>query len=238
MRGVRRADRLFRIVQFLRSRRLTTAAWLAQRLEVSRRTVYRDVADLVAAGVPIEGEAGVGYALRHKLDLPPLLFERAELAALELGLRFAGSYTERPLADAAASALSKIRSVLPASAQGAAPVPLYAPRRARSVRRGFGTVFDAVESRRKLRLEYTDAKGERTRRVVWPLGVFFGGDTWNVVGWCELREDFRSFRLERIGHLEAAAEHYPVQAGRRLADYFRQMQERHAVPMSDFDPHH
>lgn len=234
---MRRADRLFRIVQFLRARRLTTAAWLAERLGVSRRTVYRDIEDLVRSGVPLEGEAGVGYVLRHKLDLPPLMFDRHELAALELGLRFVSTHTEERLTRAAESALAKVRSVLPPAARSAAPVPLYAPRRAGAVRKGFDRLYCAVERRSKVELRYLDAKGNESARVVWPLAVFFGGDTWNALCWCELRRDFRSFRLERIRRMETLPEQYPDVEGRRVEDYFRQMQERHAVPASDFDPH-
>jgi len=234
---MRRADRLFRIVQFLRGRRLTTAAWLAERLGVSRRTVYRDIEDLGRSGVPIEGEAGVGYALRHKLDLPPLMFDRDELAALELGLRFAGSYTEKPLADAAASALAKVHSVLPPVARTQVPSPVYAPQRAGAVRLGFGTLYTAAERRHKVSLSYTDPEGRSTERVVWPLAVFFAGDSWSGLCWCELREDFRSFRLERIRRMAILEERFPDVAGRRLEDYFQLMRERHDVPTSDFDPH-
>lgn len=234
---MRRADRLFQIVQFLRSRRLTTAEWLAERLEVSKRTIYRDIDDLVCSGVPIEGEAGVGYVLRHKIDLPPLMFDRTELAAMELGLRFVGSYTDRPLTQAAASAMAKIRSVLPASAPAAArPAPLYVPRRAAAAQPFFGRIFTAVSEKRKVRIGYEDSNARLSRRVIWPLGVFFWGNAWTATCWCELRNDFRSFRLERIRELEILEERYPDSPGRRLSDYFRWLEATHSVPMSDFDP--
>lgn len=235
---MRRADRLFRIVQFLRSRRLTTAEWLAGKLEVSRRTIYRDIADLGASGVPIEGEAGVGYALRRKLDLPPLKFERDELAALELGLRFVAAYTERPLRQAAASAAAKVRGALPGpSAADAEPARLYVPRAASTAPGLFERIFPAVEARRKLRICYADAKGQESERVIWPLGAFFWGRAWTIVAWCELRRDFRSFRIERVNRLEALEARYPDSPGRRLTDYFRWMERTQAVPTSDFDPH-
>lgn len=235
---MRRADRLFQIVQFLRSRRLTTAEWLAAKLEVSKRTIYRDIGDLVCSGVPIEGEAGVGYALRRKLDLPPLMFGRAELAAIELGLRFVGSYTDRPLIQAAASAMSKIRSVLPGStAASDHPVPLFVPRKDSAVEPNFGKVFAAVDGKWKARISYEDLNARHSDRVIWPLGVFFWGSAWTVLGWCELRGDFRNFRVERIRQLEILETHFPDSPGRRLADYFRWMETTHAVPMSDFDPH-
>lgn len=234
---MRRADRLFQIVQFLRSRRLTTAEWLAAKLEVSKRTIYRDVEDLVLSGVPIEGEAGVGYVLRRKLDLPPLMFERTELAAIELGLRFVGAYTDRPLTQAAISAMAKIRSVLPDPAAAAAhAAPLYVPRVNSAARSNFGLIFAAVDEKRKAQVGYEDAGARSTERVIWPLGVFFWGSAWTVLSWCELRNDFRSFRMERIRRLEILEVHYPDTPGRRLADYFRWMEKTHAVPMSDFDP--
>jgi predicted DNA-binding transcriptional regulator YafY len=234
---MRRADRLFRIVQFLRARRLSTAGWLAAQLEVSTRTIYRDIADLSRSGIPVEGEAGVGYALRHKLDLPPLMFDRRELAAVELGLRFVATQADRALSAAAVSAMAKVRAALPSgSAPARAPSALYVPRKGAGAIAGLGRVFEAIEGTRKLRMRYADAGGSRTHRTVWPLAAFFWGTGWTVLAWCELRDDFRSFRLERIGKLEVLPERYPDIPGKRLSDYFRWMEKTHAVPMSDFDP--
>ncbi len=234
---MRRADRLFRIVQFLRSRRLTTAIWLAERLEVSTRTIYRDIADLYHSGVPIEGEAGVGYVLRQKLDLPPLMLERSEAAAVEIGLRFASVYAGQPLSAAAASAISKIRTVLPRGvASESASLALYVPKTNAASVPAFGPVFAAIDAKRKVRIRYADATGQDTQRTIWPLGAFFWGSTWTVLAWCELREDFRSFRLERVRQLEPMADSYPDSPGRRLIDYFRWLEKTHAVPMSEFDP--
>jgi biotin operon repressor len=124
---MRRADRLFQIVQYLRSRRLTVARWLAEQLEVSERTAYRDMRDLMLSGVPIEGEAGVGYALRHKLDLPPLMFDRSELDALKLGARMVAAWGDPAMAKAANLALAKIRSALPDEVSRPQTLPVYAP---------------------------------------------------------------------------------------------------------------
>lgn len=234
---MRRADRLFRIVQFLRSRRLTTAVWLAEQLEVSTRTIYRDIADLCLSGVPIEGEAGVGYALRQKIDLPPLMFERSEAAAVELGLRFVTAYAGRPLSTAAVSAMAKVRAVLPKRvATESAPVALYVPKKVAGSVAAPGQVFEAIDARWKLRIRYADASDRETERVIWPLAAFFWGTAWTALAWCELREDFRSFRFDRIAGLECLADHYPDTPGRRLTDYFRWMEKTHAVPLSDFDP--
>lgn len=234
---MRRADRLFRIVQFLRSRRLTTAVWLAEQLEVSTRTIYRDIADLCLSGVPIEGEAGVGYALRQKIDLPPLMFERSEAAAVELGLRFVSAYAGPPLSSAAVSAMAKVRAVLPRhAAPESEPVALYVPRKAAGPVAALGQMFEAIDARRKIRIRYADETGRKTERVIWPLAAFFWGAAWTVLAWCELREDFRSFRLERLAEFETLPGHYPDTSGRRLSDYFRWMEKTHAVPLADFDP--
>lgn len=234
---MRRADRLFQIVQYLRSRRLTTADWLAEKLEVSVRTIYRDIADLSASGVPLEGEAGIGYVLRHKLDLPPLMFDRRELSAIELGLRFVSTYSNRSMSLAASSAMSKVRTSLPrGSIEKNTTLPLFVPNKEGTRALSFEHVFAAIEERRKIHIFYNDANSSESERVVWPLGVFFWGSAWTVLSWCELRQDFRSFRLERIVQINVLDENYPEYPGRRLSDYFRSMEAMHAVPMSDFDP--
>lgn len=234
---MRRADRLFQIVQYLRSRKLTTAEWLAARLEVSKRTVYRDVNDLILSGVPIEGEAGVGYVLRRKLDLPPLMFDRNELTAIELGLRFVYAYTGPPLAAAANTARAKIRHVLPdAGATDAPGSHLYVPRRPAGPEPRLSPLAAAVDERRKVALRYRDGNGQETNRVTWPLGLFFWGDVWAMLSWCELRDDFRTFRLDRMVGFDVLEATFDEMEGRRAIDYFRHLETTHAVPLSDFDP--
>jgi predicted DNA-binding transcriptional regulator YafY len=234
---LRRADRLFQIVQYLRSRRLTTAEWLAKKLEVSVRTIYRDIADLSASGVPVEGEAGVGYVLRYKLDLPPLMFDRKELSAIELGLRFVSSYASKSMSIAASSAMSKVRTSLPrGSVERTTPLPLFVPIKNGANASSFEHVLAAIEERKRIHIRYMDTNLSLSERIVWPLGTFFWGSAWTIVSWCELRQDFRSFRLERIAQIHILDDSYPDYAGRRLADYFRAMEIAHAIPMSDFDP--
>lgn len=194
---MRRADRLFQIVQFLRGRRLTTARWLAERLEVSERTIYRDVRDLCLSGVPIEGEAGVGYVLRHKLDLPPLMFDREELAALRLGAEMVAAWSDPQLARAAESALAKIRSVLPAEIQRGM-TPLHAPAFPGQHEAAFAPLRGAIDKRQVVRLYYRKPDGQADQRDVWPLGLFFWGKVWTLIAWCELRNAHRQFRLDRI----------------------------------------
>jgi predicted DNA-binding transcriptional regulator YafY len=222
---MRRADRLFRIVQYLRGRRLTTAAQLADWLGVSPRTVYRDVRDLSASGVPVEGEAGVGYRLLPGFDLPPLMFDRAEIEALVAGARIVEAWSGPQMAGAALSALAKIAAALPTAGRiELERAPLFAPAFAGSVPGvRFDTLHRAIAAREVLRLAYRDRSGDTTERCVWPLSLQFWGSAWTVAGWCELREQFRQFRIDRIAHLESAGRAYPDQAGRRLEDFLRQV---------------
>ncbi|MBX3642770.1 MAG: YafY family transcriptional regulator [Rubrivivax sp.] len=221
---MRRADRLFELVQRLRGRRLATAEQLAGWLEVSVRTVYRDVADLQARGVPIEGEAGVGYRLRPGYTLPPLMFTSPEAQALVAAVRIAQPRLDAAMAAEAEAALAKILSVLPTDARAAAEsLALFAPDAgiAPEVRDALQAMRRAVLDRRKLRLQYVDEQGRASARVVRPLGCFFWGAVWTLAAWCELRQDFRSFRLDRVRAVEALDECFRDEPGRTLADLLR-----------------
>lgn len=221
---MRRADRLFELVQRLRGRRLSTAAQLAAWLEVSVRTVYRDVADLQARGVPIEGEAGVGYRLRPGYTLPPLMFTAPEAQALVAAVRIAQPRLDAAMAAEAESALAKILSVLPADARAAAEsLALFAPDAgiAPEVRDALQSMRVAVLARRKLHLRYTDEQQRHSERVVRPLGCFFWGAVWTLAAWCELRQDFRSFRIDRVRSVEMLDERFSDEPGRTLADLLR-----------------
>ncbi len=223
---MRRADRLFQIVQFIRGRRLTTAAFLAQRLEVSERTVYRDVADLQHQGVPIEGEAGVGYRLGAGFELPPLMFTQDEATALVAAARLARSWLDPAMAQHTETALGKILSVLPADARATAEgLALYAPSLPvdEATRARLQTLREAVQARRKLQLDYQDGVGATTQRTVRPLGCFYWGKVWTLAAWCELREDFRGFRVDRIAQATVLQEHYRNEAGKTLAELLRRM---------------
>jgi predicted DNA-binding transcriptional regulator YafY len=222
---VRRADRLFQIIQLLRSRRrAVTARWLAEQLEVSERTVYRDIRDLVSNGTPIEGEAGVGYTLRSGYDLPPLMFDAEEIEALVLGARVVAAFGDEKLAKAAGSVLSKVENVLPKRLRPKlGEAALFAPRT------GVGQATSdtllalraAMAERRKLLIHYVREDGEATERVIRPLGAFFWGRTWTVTAWCELRRDFRNFRLDRVGEVRETGEAFADEPGRTLRDYLR-----------------
>lgn len=222
---MRRADRLFRLLLELRRGRVVTARRLAERLEVSERTIYRLVSDLSSAGVPIEGEAGVGYRLRD-FDLPPLMFEREEIEAMVLGARMVESWGDGELAGAAGRALAKIEAVLPRDRSHLVEeTRLYVPTHGeRPVERlPLSALRAAVRDRAKLWIHYRDEKGSETRRVLRPLALAFYSPVWLLVAWCELREDFRSFRLDRIDEMRVLEHRFLDEAGKTLQDYFRRV---------------
>lgn len=219
---MRRADRLFRIIQLLRGRRrAVTAGQLAEKLEVSERTIYRDIRDLVASGTPIAGEAGVGYTLKREYDLPPLMFDEDEVEALVLGARLVAAHGDTHLARAATSALSKVEAVLPKALEAKlAGSALYAPRRTTDPRtsENITAVRAALGELRTLTFAYESEAGEGTRRTVRPLGAFFWGRHWTLAAWCELRADFRNFRIDRM-ELEGLGEPFEPVPGQTLRDY-------------------
>ena len=221
---MRRADRLFQIVQLIRGRRLTTARLLVERLGVSARTVYRDVADLQHQGVPIEGEAGVGYRMRAGFDLPPLMFSTDQARALVAAIRIAQPRLDSTLAAGAEAALSKILAVLPPAVRAAADsLAVYAPPVGTddATRARLETLRLATDARRKLRLHYLDLSGQPSERTVRPLGSFFWGAVWTLAAWCETRQAFRSFRVDRIAAIEVLEERFRDEPGRSLADLLR-----------------
>jgi predicted DNA-binding transcriptional regulator YafY len=221
---MRRADRLFQLVQLVRGRRLSTADFIAQRLEVSARTVYRDIAALQAQGVPIEGEAGVGYRMRAGFDLPPLMFTQHEAQALVAAVRLARSRLDLALATHADAALSKILAVLPAAARAAAEslaifAPAFGPDAA--TRERLEALRLAAQARHKLHIAYLDLKEASSQRTVRPLGCFFWGEVWTLAAWCETRDGFRSFRVDRITALEVLPERFRDEPGKTVADLLR-----------------
>ncbi|MDH6168172.1 putative DNA-binding transcriptional regulator YafY [Variovorax boronicumulans] len=226
---MRRADRLFQLVQFIRGRRLTTAAFLAQRLEVSERTVYRDVADLQHQGVPIEGEAGVGYRLGVGFELPPLMFTQDEASALVAAARLAQSWVDPALARDIEAGLGKILSVLPPAARVSAEgLALYAPALGLDDVMGarLQALREAVQARQKLRLNYRDVSGDASERTVRPLGCFYWGKVWTLSTWCELRNDFRGFRVDRMDAVQVLPDRFRDEPGKTLADLLRQVKAR------------
>ena len=226
---MRRADRLFQLVQLIRGRRLITAAYLAERLAVTPRTIYRDVADLQHQGVPIEGEAGVGYRLGSGFDLPPLVFTEDEAKALVAAVRVAQIVLDAGLAAGAEAALSKILSVLPAAARAAAESQaVYAPLNVMTgldapTRQRLQDLREAVQAQRKVQVTYQDPQNKTSQRTLRPLGCFYWGKVWTLAAWCEARRDFRSFRVDRIQSCEVLEVGFKQEAGKTLADFLRKV---------------
>jgi len=224
---MRRADRLFEIVQYLRGRRLTTARQLSEWLEVSERSIYRDMADLLASGVPIEAEAGVGYRLSSSYDLPPLMFSYDEIESLVAGARMVQAWGSPQLKKAAGLVLAKIAGALPKDKRIVLErTPLFAPDFFidKAVGERLDVMRGAIQKREVVQLDYTDMKGKNSLRTVRPLACAFWGGTWSLESWCELRNDFRNFRLDRIQALVLPGRRFVDEPGKTYADFLRQMQ--------------
>lgn len=220
---MRRADRLFLLIHALRGRRSALPAHrLADTLGVSLRTVYRDVADLQVSGVPIEGEAGVGYMLRKGADIPPLMFNADELEALVVGTRFVRAFGGTRLGAGARAALLKIEAVLPPELRARSERSrIYAPEVARLESSGLiDRLHAAIEARNVLRLEYRDQDGRITAREIEPLCLAFWGGSWTIGAWCRLRTDFRSFRPDRIAAIEETGEIFDDDPAHGIDAYF------------------
>ncbi|MBD8898774.1 YafY family protein [Rhodanobacter sp. DHG33] len=224
---MRRADRLFLIIHALRGRRTALPARnLAETLGVSLRTVYRDVADLQLSGVPIEGEAGVGYVLRKGADIPPLMFTADELESLVVGTRFVRAFAGDKLAAGAQAALLKIEAVLPPELrERAARTRIYAPVWRDRGKADFAARIDslhaAIEARHVLRMDYSDEAGNASTREIEPLCLAFWGGKWTLGAWCRLREGFRNFRPDRIVLCTASGECFDDRPGRNLDAYLQ-----------------
>ncbi|MEL6518328.1 MAG: YafY family protein [Pseudomonadota bacterium] len=223
---MRRADRLLQIVQYLRGGRLTTAHMLADRLEVSERTIYRDIATLQSTGVPIDGEAGVGYVMDEGYDVPPLMFTRDEIVALVAGARMLKAWGGAAMAHGAEEALVKIEAVLPDAARDRArsvPVHAISVEMSDELRVLLDRLEAAAEARLRLELAYRDKEDTASVRVVRPLGLWFWGKVWTLVSWCELRADFRMFRVDRIVEMREG-ERFAPERDKSLAAFYRQME--------------
>jgi predicted DNA-binding transcriptional regulator YafY len=227
---MRRADRLFTIVQLLRGGKYVTARRLADRLEVSERTIYRDVVELTLCGVPIEGEAGRGFRLPTSFEIPPLMFEPHEIEALVVGVRFVEAWCGPGLAASARSALARIRGAVPAAYIDKVDVsPIFAPRFAGgSSPPHFETVHHAIANLRRLTIAYQTEDGAVSERTIRPLGLYFWGKVWTLAAWCELRDDFRSFRLDRIAQPEPG-EPFVTEPGKALDDFLARVRPSGAM---------
>lgn len=216
---------MFQIVLQLGRGRVVTARALAERFEVSERTIYRDIADLMASGVPVDGEAGVGYRLHRGYQVPPLMFDQEELQALLFGAEVAKAWGDPHMAEAADRILNKVDAVLPQKLRPELQsrhvvVPGIAMTDATA--QMLGTVRESINDGVRVFLEYSDASEQPSERIVWPLTLMYWGTTWTLGAWCELRASFRSFRIDRILTARRLQTRFPDEAGRRLSDYLAQ----------------
>jgi predicted DNA-binding transcriptional regulator YafY len=222
---MRRADRLFQIVQLLRRKKRTRAVDLAILLGVSERTIYRDISDLVARGVPVEGEAGVGYIMRPGYDLPPLMFNESEIEALLLGARTVQAWSDPELATAAEIAIDKIRAVSPEAIRKQLDlVRLWAPvtdgREPIAIDQA--ALRRAVRRQQKVRFAYRDVREKKTERTVRPLITALYGTAWLLAAWCEDRKGFRVFRQDRMSEMTVMDETFEREPGRNAEDFLAQ----------------
>ena len=234
---MRRADRLFQIIQILRrSSRPVTAQDIAAELEVSTRTVYRDVADLLGQRVPITGEAGFGYILDDAFDMPPLMLTPDEIEAAVLGAQWVASRGDPLLAAAARDLIAKITSVVPDRlrpflADPSIGTPSYSKALPDAI--DLGLVRTWIREGRKIRLDYRDERGGVSDRVIWPVIIGFFEQARVVAAWCELRQDFRSFRTDRVIAAEFLEERYPARPGELRQRWKRMLNERSGKAMHE-----
>jgi predicted DNA-binding transcriptional regulator YafY len=233
---MRRADRLFEIIQMLRRKELVRARDLGAALEVSERTIYRDVQDLIASGVPIEGEAGVGYVLKAGFDLPPLMFKEQEIEALVLGARIVESWADAELAAAASDVIAKVQAVIPERLRGyMANTALLAPPHhyMEPISFDLPQLRQALRKQLKVHFRYRNVSGAESERTVWPLSLAYYGPVWLLAAWCELRADFRSFRLDRMHGFRVEPDRFRAEAGKTLSDFLKRVPGWTSRPPSD-----
>jgi predicted DNA-binding transcriptional regulator YafY len=225
---MRRADRLMKLVHYLRRmRRAVTAQRIAEDFGICQRTVYRDIHDLMNSGVPIYGEAGVGYVMDKKYHLPPVMFDPDELEAVALGIAMVRNWTDDAFAEKANSAYEKIQAALPETlltdlqqlATDAAPSTAKIPWEV-----SFSDIRECIRQKQKIKFTYTDLKEKTTTRKVRPLSLIFFGPVWLLVTWCEKRKDFRNFRLDRMKELDLTEITFRDEKGKTLQDYIESMQ--------------
>ena len=237
---MRRTERLFQIIQILRRRRrLTTGAEIAEELQVSLRTVYRDIAELMAQRVPVRGEAGAGYMLGSDYDMPPLMLTADELEAAVLGAAWVAQRGDPALARGAQDLIAKLTEAVPSHLR---PVLLDASLRPMSFRRPAEDVLDgshvraAIRDRRKLHLVYSDLRGHTSERTIWPILIGYTDDTRMIAAWCELRQDFRHFRTDRIVAVTVRDERFPTPIATLRRRWEAHMREQRACVKNALQP--
>ena len=220
---MRRADRLIKLTHFLRRRRrAVTARQIAEAFDICKRTVYRDIRDLMDAGVPIRGEAGVGYLIDKQYYLPPITFDADELEAVGLGISMVRQWTDDGFATRADSAFEKILAALPAARQDELrQITTWSVSTPRELpwTTSFSTLRECIRARHRLRIRYHDLAGKTSARTLQPLALIFASPVWMLAAWCEIREDFRHFRLDRILSLDETGETFDDTPERNLGAY-------------------
>jgi len=228
-----RAERLFQLTTLLRNRRtVLTAKQMSEHLRVSERTIYRDIQSLSLSGVPIEGEAGVGYRLSHRYQLPPLMFDREEVEALLLGARMVSSWGDTDMAIHANQAIQKILSVLPDHLRHSdESLPLLVPNM-EEVQKYYTAhsqpMREAIRMHQRVAMDYVRADEQQSSRTIEPLGMIFWGKVWTLVAWCNLRNDYRTFRLDRIQSVVITDEKFETSDNKSLKHFLQLMKEKHA----------
>ena len=224
---MRRAERLNEIIHHLRRmHHAVTANTLAETFEVSPRTIYRDIQNLIDSGVPIYGEAGVGYVIDKRYHLPPIMFDADEIEAIALGIGMVGNWTDAQFADKAQSAFKKIQATLPAPlihelhqiSTFSAPSHYKIPWEV-----SFTQVRECIRRKNKVQFNYLDLQQRTTQRIIWPLALISFSPVWLLAGWCELRQSFRNFRLDRISDFIPLDKRYPNAKDKNLPAYLAQI---------------
>lgn len=221
---IRRADRLFEVIQLLRGGRSRTAREIAEHLEVTERTVYRDIADLIRTGTPIIGTPGKGYALNEPIFLPPLTLNAQEYDALRLGVELVQQVTDKQLASAAIELQVKLEAVLPSRSLRSFSSPIHSAFLSVTEDGRYLTeLTEAVRRRHRVEILYTDSNEKQTARLIRPLHLEFWGQVWTLTAWCELRTAFRAFRLDRIRQLELTESPFEEEPGKTYEDFLEQL---------------
>lgn len=224
---MQRAERLNNIVHHLRRmHQAVTAETLAEVFEVSPRTIYRDIQNLIDSGVPINGEAGVGYVIDKRYHLPPIMFDTDELEAIALGIGMVSNWTDELFAAKAQSAYKKIQATLPAPlihelhqiSTFSAPSRYKIPWEV-----SFTQVRECIRKRKKIQFNYLDLQDQTSQRTIWPLALISFSPVWLLAGWCELRQSFRNFRLDRLSEFVVLDNRYPNEKDKNLAAYLKQV---------------
>ena len=234
---MRRADRLLRVIQLLRRhRRPVTGQTMAEELEISLRTLYRDIADLITDGVPIRGEAGVGYVLGEGYDLPPLMFKADELEAVMLGLRWVQRRGDPDLARAAADTAAKIGTVLPAHLKPFLyDSPLIAAPSFSATKDNIdvSALRKAIRDQYKISINYRAEDGSETSRTVWPIGISYYDANRIIIALCELRVGFRSFRTDRVMSMDVRNDKYVERRKALLSKWQQSVRDEMSTPELD-----